>query len=73
MYITDHRRTKAIDFGEFLMHSFFTGVQKIILLYYGLLCKSIKSVLEIKRRIQMNSILICIRVAQTKSGQVDEK
>ena len=36
MYLKGHHRKKATDFGEFLMHSFFTGVQKIILLHYDL-------------------------------------
>ena len=28
MYITGHRRTNPIDFGEYRMNSFFTGAQK---------------------------------------------
>ena len=28
MYITGHHRTNSIDFGEYLMNSFSTGVQK---------------------------------------------
>ena len=28
MYITDHRRTNPIDFGECRIYSFFIGVQK---------------------------------------------
>ena len=36
MYIIGHDRTKGTDFGEFLMHSSFTGVQKRILIHYGL-------------------------------------
>ena len=36
MYITSHRRTNPIDFGEYRMNSFFTGAQKRILLHYGL-------------------------------------
>ena len=36
MYITIHHRAKATDFDEFLMHSFFTGVQKRIFIHYSL-------------------------------------
>ena len=36
MYITGHRRTNPTDFGEYRMNSFFTGVQKRILMHYGL-------------------------------------
>ena len=36
MYITDHRRTNPIDFGEYRMNRFFTGVQKRILIHYDL-------------------------------------
>ena len=28
MYITGHRRTKPVDFGEYQMNCFFTGIQK---------------------------------------------
>ena len=34
MYITGHYQMNPIDFGEFRMHSFITGVQKIILMHY---------------------------------------
>ena len=36
MYITGHRWTNPIDFGEYWMNSFFTGVQKRILTHYDL-------------------------------------
>ena len=36
MYITGHRRTNPINFGEYPMNRFFTGVKKKILMYYGL-------------------------------------
>ena len=35
MHITGHRRMNPIDFGEYRMNSFFTGVQKRILIHYG--------------------------------------
>ena len=36
MYITSHRLTYCVDFCEFRINSFFTGVQKNILIHYGL-------------------------------------
>ena len=36
MYIRGHRRTNPIDFGENRINSFFTAVQKRILIHYGL-------------------------------------
>ena len=51
MYITGHRRTSPVDFGEYWMNSFFTGVQKRILVHYGLWNQIIKSVLVSKRGI----------------------
>ena len=35
MYITDPGRANSIDFGEYRMNSFFTGVQKRVLIHYG--------------------------------------
>ena len=36
MHIIVHRLIHCVDFGEFRMNSFFTGVQKRILVFYGL-------------------------------------
>ena len=36
MYITGHRRTNPINFGEYRMNSFFTDVQKRTLIHYSL-------------------------------------
>ena len=36
MYITGHCRRNSIDFGEHRKNSFFTGVQKVILIHYDL-------------------------------------
>ena len=36
MSITTHRGTNPIDFAEYWINSFFTGVQKRILIHYGL-------------------------------------
>ena len=36
MHITGHRRKNPINFGEYRMNNFFTGVQKRILIHYGL-------------------------------------
>ena len=37
MYIIGKHQINAADFGEFLMHSFFTGIQKRSLIHYDLL------------------------------------
>ena len=36
MHIIVHRLVYCIDFGEFSINRFFTGVQKIILIHYDL-------------------------------------
>ena len=36
MHIIVHRLMYCVDFGEFRINSFFTGVQKSILIHYGL-------------------------------------
>ena len=60
MYITGHRRTNPIDFGEHRTNSFFTGVQKRILIHYGLWNQILQSVLVCKRCIRLSSDLVCI-------------
>ena len=46
MYIIGHRLTYRVDFGEFRFNSFFTGIQKRILMHYSLWSQIIRSVLE---------------------------
>ena len=36
MHVIVHRLTYCVDFGEFSINSLFTGVQKSILIHYGL-------------------------------------
>ena len=35
MYIIGHRPRYCVEFGEFMINSFFTGVQKRILIHYS--------------------------------------
>ena len=55
MYATGHRRTNPINFCEYKMHSFFTGVQKRVQTYYGLWSQIIISVRVSKQRILLRS------------------
>ena len=45
MYIIGYRLTYCMDFGEFRINRFFTGVQKRNLIHYSLLSQIIRSML----------------------------
>ena len=59
-YIIGHHWKKAIDFGECRMYSFFTGIQKRILILYGLWNQILQEVLVSKGITWLNSNLVCI-------------
>ena len=60
MYITGHRQTNPINFSEYWMNSFFTGVRKRILIHDSLWSQILKSVPVSKRCIRMSLNLVCI-------------
>ena len=45
MYIIGYCTTYCVDFGEFRMNIFFTGVQKRILIHYSIWSQIIRSML----------------------------
>ena len=51
--------TYCVDFGKFNINSFFTGVQKIILIHYSLWGQIIRSMLAYIQRFRLSSHLIC--------------
>ena len=60
MYTIGHLSTYCVEFGEFKINSFFTGVQKRILKYYGLWNQILKWVIVSKRCIRLSSNSVCI-------------
>ena len=59
MHITGHRRTNPIDFGEYRINSYFTGVQKKTLIHYSLWSQILRSMLVSKRCFLLSSNLLC--------------
>ena len=58
MHIVVHRLIYYVDFGKFRMNCFFTGVQKTILIHYGLWSQIIKSVLKSKHSMSSNLVFM---------------
>ena len=58
IHIIDHHRTNPYDFAECITNSFRIGLQKIILIHYGLWGQFIKIVLVFKRFIQFISNMV---------------
>ena len=60
IYNIGHCQKNFIDFGHCWIYSFFTGVQKIALIHYGLLSQIVKNVLVLKQYIQLCSNFACM-------------
>ena len=58
MYIRGHRQTNPTEFGEYWKNNFLTGVQKRILIHYGLWSQVHRRMLVSKRFIRFSSNLI---------------
>ena len=58
IYVIGHRPTHCIDFVDFRIDRFFTGLQKIILIHYIVWSQIIRSILVPKWRFRLSSYFI---------------